>query len=546
MRAFGDSRGITITEILLAFLILGILLAFSLPAGVRLLWQADFDTAVDDLLQTFRRAQALAQLGESDSAYGIYFSAGQYTLFKGSSYAGRDTSFDQIFDIPPGVTMNPTFGGGDVVFSKLGGRPDETGSVTLTSEERSETIEINRLGRIARLPPPLEHYAARRETEETKTSGGWSPVSGGVLPGTAASPNGWLAASNFTPGERYLLLIWGEHNTSNINKRSGIRVTHGGVPFAESETTEETDRNSPLYKTPYFWFTVWTAVPGENIDIEYFFDSPGGGDTARVEDVTLLAVNAEALIESGNLIYDSKVASNKTLTTTFSPKTSLIWTPESNGDAWWVMGYTRADIFDINGPRYQARITIDGVPRVSQLIQGEDTLDTPIYGLGWVTSFTNALHTISLELSESGADMQWEAAGVFALRLPNFRNFAFEANPGLGPTMSSVNLWVEQANINPNVSVIADWLITSGSIVDDNGNRVLGRIQSSETSITDDTGGRVLVSTDEIPNTLADLQYTLSAGVHDFDYDTETTLAGNSNTRDAWIVGFPMWLGPEN
>jgi hypothetical protein len=91
---------------------------------------------------------------------------------------------------------------------------------------------------------PISHFIARRVAEESKSTAGWSAVTGTAASGTVASTNGWIDNSNFTVGEDYLILIWGYHGTSNTAGRSGIRVTHGGTAFAESETIEETDRNN--------------------------------------------------------------------------------------------------------------------------------------------------------------------------------------------------------------------------------------------------------------------------------------------------------------
>src|SRR5690606_14923231 len=131
---------------------------------------------------------------------------------------------------------------------------------------------------------------------------GWSAVPGTADSGTTGSTNGWIDSTNLTAGDRYLVMAWGTHNTNNLSDRSGLRVKHGSTPFTESQTTEITDRTSSSYMTPYSWFTVWTAVSGEDLEVEMYWAN-AGATLVRAKDVTLVAINAEELISSGILQY---------------------------------------------------------------------------------------------------------------------------------------------------------------------------------------------------------------------------------------------------
>ncbi len=279
--------------------------------------------------------------------------------------------------------------------------------------------------------------------------------------------------------------MWGAHNTENGSTQSGIGVTHGGTAFSESQTIETTDRTG--YKTPYFWFTVWTAA-NEDLAVEYY--SSNASYTARVEDVTLLAINAEDLIANGDLQYNIQPTNggDGTLTATPTPKATKTWTPDNDGDTWWVMAYSQADIEDINGALFQARIDIDGTDRAVQEIEGDQAIDTPLYGLGWVTILDNSSHTVAIELSESENNQEWDAAGIFALRLNAFAQFATDATAGIGPDLTVSGTWVEQAGVDPDVALEGDWLIAAGAIGDDNNERIQTRIQLGGTDITDPDG----------------------------------------------------------
>jgi len=375
----------------------------------------------------------------------------------------------------------------------------------------------------------IEHYVGRREAQQTKTSSGWSNVSGANI-----------AGSNFTVGEKYLILAWGEHNTNNKSKRSGIRVMHGGSAFGKSTTTEESDRDSADYKTPYFWSTVWTAA-NQDLEVQYY----RGGGTARVEDVTLLAINAENLIANGDLVY-SENTSGGGLSTSWSTKSSITWTPANDGDTWWIMGNTRGDIVNVGDKRYQARLYIDGANQRSfQSIQGEDNSDTPLYGLGWVQTFDDTAHTVNVQIKESGTNQNWHSAGVFALRLNAFDSFAAAATAGDGTKMSTNNKWYEQQGVNPTVNEDGDWLIAAGTIFDDDDKRCQSRIQLGGSDITDVTGGWQHSAGDKVPNTVADFQEGLTASsTLNIDFDTKTTDGKPADAEDAWVVAFSMEVVP--
>jgi len=82
--------------------------------------------------------------GVEDDTWGVYIQSGSMTLFLGPSYAGRDTSFDEDIEIAPTITPS---GLSEVVFDKVSGFPQSTGTITLTSETNVvRTITINAKG----------------------------------------------------------------------------------------------------------------------------------------------------------------------------------------------------------------------------------------------------------------------------------------------------------------------------------------------------------------------------------------------------------------
>ncbi|RKY41417.1 MAG: hypothetical protein DRP85_06410, partial [Candidatus Makaraimicrobium thalassicum] len=379
----------------------------------------------------------------------------------------------------------------------------------------------------------FQHFIARRVAQQTKNSGNWGYISGTAGTGTTQSTQGWIDGSNFNVGDRYLIMVWGAHNTDDGQQRSGIRVMHSGSAFPESQCTEETDRTGATYKTPYFWFTIWTGAD-EDIDVQYY----RSGGTARVEDVTLVAINVEDLINADDLQYNIDT-SGGTLGG-WSTKASITWTPSYNGDTWWIGAYTRADIFEAGGNDYEVRLSVDGTTRAQSQIEGEDTADTPVYGHGWAQTFDDNSHTVNLQIREDGTNQQWEAAGVFALRLNVFVDFAISAIAGT-QAIARTSSWSKHADVAYTPQVSGNWLVAGGFIADDNNARVTARISDdiATSDLTDIYGGWQHNTNDWIPWTGADMTSFDTTSQNLGLYAQETRNA-NADARDTWMVAFSM------
>ncbi len=137
--------GFTIIELLIVIAIVGGIIVFALSMGVYFFRGQNLDKGTSEVLQALRRSQFLAFAQKLDSPWGVYFSGSQYTLFKGSSYAGRDTAYDEVFDLPSGITPS---GISEEVFAKYTGLPGTTGTITLTSDAGSRTITVNGQGMV--------------------------------------------------------------------------------------------------------------------------------------------------------------------------------------------------------------------------------------------------------------------------------------------------------------------------------------------------------------------------------------------------------------
>ena len=138
--------GFTLIEILLSIATISVIAGFSVPLYLRSQNKNDLDVAAQSYEQALRRAQTLSIASQGDSSWGVRVDPAIITLYKGTTYSGHDTSFDEITTFPTNMTLSaPT----EIYFTKMTGVPNSTPSLTITSVQNdSRTININAKGRV--------------------------------------------------------------------------------------------------------------------------------------------------------------------------------------------------------------------------------------------------------------------------------------------------------------------------------------------------------------------------------------------------------------
>ncbi len=134
-------------EVMLSLAIIGVLAGISAPIYQSFQVRNDLDIAAVTIAQSMRRAQVLSEAVDGDATWGVDVRSGSITVFKGATYAGRDTTFDELSPMPTSITPS---GFGGAVFAKFTGLPQTTGTITLTSNaNETRTITINAKGTIS-------------------------------------------------------------------------------------------------------------------------------------------------------------------------------------------------------------------------------------------------------------------------------------------------------------------------------------------------------------------------------------------------------------
>ena len=138
--------GFTLLEVLLSVSAIAVIASIGIPVYQSFQNRNDLDIAATTFVHTLRRAAMLSQSVNGDMTWGAYAKSGSLTLFQGASYAARDSSFDEIFEMPATLALSGTQ---EYVFTKFTGLPQTTGSLTLTSvNNETRTVTINEKGMV--------------------------------------------------------------------------------------------------------------------------------------------------------------------------------------------------------------------------------------------------------------------------------------------------------------------------------------------------------------------------------------------------------------
>lgn len=138
-------RAFSLLEILLVVAMITILTGIFAPVFSSLFYRNKLDVATEKVKTDLFRAQTMAQSAQHDSAWGLYLSPGQSTIFSGNSYTSRDVSKDENNELPEGILIQ---GNNEIVFLKSSIKPINPASVTLKQDTEEKVININSYGLI--------------------------------------------------------------------------------------------------------------------------------------------------------------------------------------------------------------------------------------------------------------------------------------------------------------------------------------------------------------------------------------------------------------
>lgn len=137
------SKGFTALELLIVLAIIGIILAIMMYSYNTLKSKKQIEVTIDALDFKLEEAKTNALGGKNGTNFGINFSTTTYTYFSGTSYNPANTA-NSTTTILSNLRLTTSFsdGGKVIIFSRLTGAPQATGTITLSDTTSSNTAQI--------------------------------------------------------------------------------------------------------------------------------------------------------------------------------------------------------------------------------------------------------------------------------------------------------------------------------------------------------------------------------------------------------------------
>jgi Tfp pilus assembly protein FimT len=166
----GKSKSFSLVEILIIIGIMAVLIAIAIPSYRFFQKEADLNNSVEEIINVLRLAQNKTLASEGPSRYGVYFDAvstpGQYTLFKGTSYASRDNPADEIHKLANSLEISEInlSGGAEVIFDRILGTTSQFGSVSIRlkdTPDKIKTIYVENSGQVSLTSPTVPSDTSR-------------------------------------------------------------------------------------------------------------------------------------------------------------------------------------------------------------------------------------------------------------------------------------------------------------------------------------------------------------------------------------------------
>ncbi len=150
----GYTRGITAVELLVAVAILVLVIIVVIPQFSKIKSNQILKDTTDDVISALHQAQSQTLASVNSSQYGVHLQSDRVIIFTGTTYSSGASSNQTILISSPASITNVTLNGssgtsGDVVFSRLSGTPDKTGTVTVYTSSLSKTVTISAAGTIS-------------------------------------------------------------------------------------------------------------------------------------------------------------------------------------------------------------------------------------------------------------------------------------------------------------------------------------------------------------------------------------------------------------
>lgn len=140
--------GITFIELILIVSLILIMATMTPVFYSRFILQNAVANTTDQMAGSLRKAQLYSMMSKQGDSWSVNYSSNAITLYKGTSFASRDSSFDEKFEVNPNVSVSGIV---DISFARITGLPSPSAStITISSGNNSDVITVNNQGVVSR------------------------------------------------------------------------------------------------------------------------------------------------------------------------------------------------------------------------------------------------------------------------------------------------------------------------------------------------------------------------------------------------------------
>jgi type II secretory pathway pseudopilin PulG len=141
------NKGISVIEIMIGLVVLGILFAVILPDLSKNRNDQSLKSGIQNILSALDKAKSQTLASLNSSEYGVHFQTDKVVIFKGQTFSSGTATNEDVEISPAEIsTIFLTGGAADVYFTRLTGAPSATGTVTVTAGSTTKIITIYATG----------------------------------------------------------------------------------------------------------------------------------------------------------------------------------------------------------------------------------------------------------------------------------------------------------------------------------------------------------------------------------------------------------------
>lgn len=137
---YAERAGFTLLEVVLVIGIMSALVALSTVSIARFQQKNDLDLAATNAIGALRLAEERARGVLYDAPWGVQFATGTITIFRGASFAGRDSVYDEATALNDDIVASGT---AEYVFARFAATTTNAGTTTLTHQMLGESREVH-------------------------------------------------------------------------------------------------------------------------------------------------------------------------------------------------------------------------------------------------------------------------------------------------------------------------------------------------------------------------------------------------------------------